>query len=74
MPRYETKEEYRTEIKRLNQFVSMKALLRYLEISSSNYFVFMSGDDSKLSVEKLETVLNALESRPIASNIKEGTL
>ena len=60
-----TKEEYRQKIRRLSAYVSMKTLLRDLGIQSNLYFLFMKGDDIKLSVERLELILQALPNEPI---------
>ena len=59
------KSQYRKTISHLNQYVNMTGLLTDMGINSSNYFAFMNGDDTRLSAEKLDTIIFTLSSRPI---------
>lgn len=65
-----TKEEYRNELKRLSAYVAMKELLRDMEISSSNYYAFMAGEDRRLGSNACERIINVLMQRPISPDNK----
>lgn len=50
------KNELREKIEPLTKVVRVSDILRNLNITTSNYYAFMKGGNSKLSIEKLETV------------------
>lgn len=63
-----TKDEYRSEISKHSAYITMKELLRDMQIDPSNYYAFMSGDDRRLGAKACERIIEALQRRPISPN------
>ena len=63
-----TKDEYRTELKRLSAYVSIAELLRDMGINASNYYAFIAGEDRRLGAKTCDRIIEALKRRPISPN------
>ena len=55
----------RNLMKIYSKYVAMKPLLTDLGISSSNYYAYMAGEDTRLSEEVCGKIIRALQQRPI---------
>lgn len=65
-----SKEQYREYFKKLQKYIKFTPIMEKLGIPRTNFSTFMNGNDSVLSIERLEVIKKAVKTIMI-SNITE---